>query len=315
MGGQTKSFAEVFMKIFSVLGLAVVILVFAVMSKGDTIQPRNMMRILDQALPMIIGTTAACFALSQNTLDMSMGSILGMGAAYAAISSQMNIYASPVCAVLVGMGIGLLNGILHGVFRINAMIATMSMSFILRGMLLVVCDSGSLGINYDMYTWNNTTIKLIVGAVYCLIMFLFFQYGSYGKKCRALGAGQDATIQSGLNVTRIKMIAYLITGAGAGLAGFFTILRSGAVVYNTGELFEFDVMIALVLGGMPISGGAEARIRSAVIGSLILAVLTNGMVMLGLGEYAQQITKGLVFLVVLAFTFTLRHHMGKGRKS
>ena len=103
-------------------------------------------------------------------------------------------------------------------------------------------------------------------------------------------------------------------GATAGLAGFFTVIRTGAAMYNTGNMVEFDVLIALILGGMPINGGADSHFRSAIIGALILGVLNNGMIMLGLGTYPQLITKGLIFIFVLALTFTMRYQLNKNKR-
>lgn len=85
-------------------------------------------------------------------------------------------------------------------------------------------------------------------------------------------------------------------------------------MYNTGNMVEFDIVIALILGGIPINGGADSRFRSAVIGVLILGILNNGMVLLGLDTYPQLITKGIIFILVLALTFTIRNKINSNKK-
>lgn len=214
----------------------------------------------------------------------------------------------------IGLLIGLINGILHGVLGINAMIATLAMSFILRGILLIVCKSGTLGIAVKMYDLDHIGLKVTVCMVLLIVAWLFFQFHSYGKKCRAVGAGETAAVQSGIPIVLIKVISYLLMGAAAGIAGFFTVIRTGAAMYNTGNMVEFDIVIALILGGMPINGGADSRFRSAVIGVLILGILNNGMVLLGLDTYPQLITKGIIFILVLALTFTIRNKINSNKK-
>lgn len=304
---------RLFMNLFPFIGLAVVVVGFSVFSGGATLEWKNCTKIFEQSFSLILVTVAAAFLLSQDCLDMSIGATIGMAGAVAAYTSQISVPLALAAAIGVGLLIGVVNGFMHGVLGINAMIATLAMQFILRGLLLILCNSGTVGIAVGMYALDNELLKFGVCAVFVAICYMVFQFHSYGKKCRAVGAGNTAAIQSGVNITRVKLIGYVFMGAAAGLAGFFTVIRTGAAMYNTGNMVEFNVLIALILGGMPINGGSESRIRSAVIGALILGVLENGMVLLGLKTYSQLITKGAIFIVVLAMTFTIRDRLNKSR--
>ena len=295
------------MKIYPFIGLAIVIIGFTIFSKGSILSLKNITKIFEQSFSLLLVSTAACFLLAQNCLDMSVGANVGMAATVAAYVSKTSVPLALVAAVVTGLAIGGINGFLHGVLKINAMIATLAVQFILRGLLLILCNSGTVGIAVGMYALDNLLLKIILCVVFVAVCFLIFQYHSFGKKCRAAGAGDTSASQSGVNLRKLKVIAYLFVGATAGIAGFFTVIRSGAAIYNTGSMLEFNVLIALILGGMPINGGAESKIRSAVIGVMILGFLNNGMIMLGLDTYPQLIVKGTVFLVVLAMTFSTRN--------
>lgn len=305
---------EIVIKIFPFIGLIIVILGFAIFSGGSTLGISNIIKVFEQSFSLILVTVAAAFLLAQDCLDMSIGATIGMAGAVAAYVSHINIPLAIISAIGVGIIIGIINGIMHGILGINAMIATLAMSFILRGLLLIICQSGTIGISIGMYDLDNTLIKFVICLLFIIICYLFFQFHIYGKQCRAIGAGAIAAIQSGVNVKKVKVIGYILVGATSGLAGFFTVIRTGAAMYNTGNMVEFNVLVALILGGMPINGGAESHMRSAIIGALILGILENGMVLLGLDTYTQLITKGLIFILVLGMTFTLRYQINKNRK-
>lgn len=294
---------DFFSKSFPIIGLAAEIIFFAIVTEGNLLTSKNIIRMLSQSLPMLIGTMGATFVFAQNILDMSMGSALGFAAMCAAYASHGSPWLAFPAALLAGLFVGAINGTLHGVLKINPLIATMAMSFIIRGMLQPLCNYGSVGLNTALLPLNKNWLKFTLVGIVFVAAYIIFEYTKLGKQCKVVGASEIAATQSGINVRRIKITGYLITGFAAGLAGFLTVLRSGTTLPATGNLFEFDVVIALVLGGMPITGGAQSRFHSAVTGTFILTVLSNGMTMWGIEEYPQQITKGLVFLVVLIISF------------
>lgn len=295
-----------FMNAFPAIGLVVVIVFFTVVTDGMLIDSRNVSRIISQALPLLIGTIGASFVFAQNLMDLSMGSVVGLSAACAAYTSHLNPVLAIVVALGVGASVGFINGVLHGVLKINPIIATMAVSFIIRGLLQPICNYGSVGLSLVVQKYDSDLLNLIVVLIVFVIAYILFEFTGLGKKSRVVGSSEIVATQSGINVRKIKITGYVISGLAAGLAGLYTLLRTAVALPATGNLFEFDVIIALVLGGMPISGGPESRIRSAVIGTLLLTVLTNGMTLWGIAEYPQEITKGVAFLVVLAISFAFR---------
>jgi ribose transport system permease protein len=162
---------------------------------------------------------------------------------------------------------------------------------------------GSLTAPIGMLKWNSLTVRIIVILIVLLAGFYVFQYTAYGKRCLAIGSCQEAAKQSGVKVGRLKIIAFMVVGAVSGLLGFFSLIRTGTSTVLTGSELFMNVLCAALLGGIPLSGGAGTKFGSAVIGSLTMAFLTNGMVLMGLSTYDKQLIKGIVFLVTIAISF------------
>lgn len=278
------------------MGLLMVAILFEVLSGGKLLSGRNLTLLLNQAFTLSLGAIGCSFVIAQGNLDFSLGGIVGIAAATAATVSGAGLFVTILTAVVVGLAIGILNGSIHAFFGIPAFVVTLSVQFILRGLIVVVTKAGTLPIPFYMYSVDNTPLKFTVLILTFLFGYIVFEYTKVGKQCKALGSGIAASIQSGINVKAMKIISFAIVGSLSGLCGFFSLIRAGAASTATGQFFETDVMTALVLGGMPLTGGSSCKIKSAIIGSLILAVLTNGMVLWGINEHMQQLIKGCIFI-------------------
>ncbi len=284
------------------IALAAVIIIFQIASEGKVLTERNMKAILNEGFFTIIGAIGLAFVIAQGNLDFSMGGNLGISCALAVTVSLINPWLALPVGVLSGTLIGLLNGAIHAKLHVNSFIATLSVNLILTGMIIVILDSGSLGVPYEMLTWDNITTKSIVLVVVAVIGFVVFSYTKTGKWVKAVGA-KEAAEQSGINVARTKIIGFMIAGGVVGFLAYFNIVRTGSASSMTGAGFEMDALSALLLGGMPLTGGTNSKFRSAVIGGLTMTFLSNGMTMCGIGGELQQLARGIVFLLAVALTF------------
>jgi ribose transport system permease protein len=151
-----------------------------------------------------------------------------------------------------------------------------------------------------MIKWETNLLKGIVAVIYLAVMIVMFNYTKVGKQLKSLGVSIEAARQSGVNIDRMMILAYVISGVAAGIAGFFMMLRTGGAATTTGQTMTTDVIVAIVFGGMSISGGASSKISAAILGTLIVTILNNGMVLAGYGGDAQQLVKGILFLAIIA---------------
>jgi ribose transport system permease protein len=140
-----------------------------------------------------------------------------------------------------------------------------------------------------------TLAVLIIGA-------LIFRYTKLGISLKAIGAGETAARFSGIRTDRTKFLVFVAAGAITGFAAFLNVVKVGSITATAGNQMETQILIALVLGGLPISGGAKVRFSNIIVGTLIFCVLNNGLVMLGLDSAVQQLIKGIIFVIVVTLT-------------
>lgn len=285
------------------LSLALVILFFQFVTDGTLLSFRNMKLILNQSFVLMIGTISCSFIVAQGEVDFSMGSMVGITAVCAAWISRGCMFLALPAAMLTGLALGIVNGVLYVKFKIPSFVVTLSMLLVLRGLTVFISGGGSVGVPYGMYAWDNSGLKFGLVILVILAASFAFRYTKAGKWSRAIGSGVTAAYQSGVPVNRMRIWGFGISAMMCGLCGFFNMVRAGSAATNTGNFFETDVLIALVLGGMPLSGGSASKIRCAVIGSLTLAILGNGFACWNINEKLQQGIKGIIFLAAVWLTF------------
>lgn len=284
------------------VGVAFIIIFFQITTNGQLLTARNLRTVVNQIFSIVLGACGMVFVISQGNLDFSMGSVAGMAAALAAMSSGAGIPVSLLVALVVGVGIGTLNGLMHVGFKAPANIVTLCTQFTFRGVISVIAASG-LSIPMAWGWLDGTGVKVVVAAVLVVIVVVVFEYTKFGKYCKAIGSGGAASIQSGVPLNKMKVLAFVLSGAAAGLSGFFSMVRAGSVSALTGTGLEMNVLLAIVLGGMPLSGGASSKVRAVILGSIMLAFLMNGLVIWGLNDLVQQGVKGVIFLIAVALSF------------
>ena len=132
------------------------------------------------------------------------------------------------------------------------------------------------------------------------IGFVAFRFRKFGTYLKAIGAGAKAAMFSGIRTDRMKFLIYVLAGAITGFAAFINVIKVGSVTSSGGNQLETQILIALVLGGMPISGGAKVRFENIIVGSLLYIVLNSGLTMMGFSTQMMQLIQGIVFLIFVA---------------
>lgn len=284
------------------VGLIFIIIFFQITTNGRLLMVKNLKTVLNQTFSIILGACGMVFVISQGNLDFSMGSVSGMAAALAAMVCGAGPLVSLAVALVIGAAIGTLNGLMHVGFKAPANIVTLCTQFTFRGVVQVITATGL--IIPMAWSWmDGIPVKIVVSIVLVLITIVVFEYTKFGKYCKAIGSGGAASIQSGVPLNKMKVLAFLLSGVAAGLCGFFSMIRAGSVAPTTGTGLEMNVLLAIVLGGMPLSGGASSKVRAVILGSAMLAFLMNGLVIWGLNDLVQQGVKGAIFLVAVALSF------------
>lgn len=293
---------ETLLQYFSFVGLLIVAVLFEVLSGGKLFSSRNVMNIFNNFYTIGLAAMAYTFVMALGELDLSVGAIVGISAAMAAFAGKVNVNLVLPTAVATGLVVGLINGVCIAKLNIASFIGTLAVSFVMRG-ITTWSLNGALGVDVSLRIYDQNWVKIATFCVLCVVLYLLYEHCAYGKHCRAVGASKLAAEQSGVRVSRTRLLAFVLLGTICGLVGFFTLIRAFTASSSTGNAFEFDVLLAVLFGGMPLSGGWPVRFRSAVIGAVTMAILKSGMSIIGLDGLTQAVVKGVILIAVVSISF------------
>ena len=287
------------------IGLVIVTVVFAVLTGGKSVSSMNIKVMFNSLILTAIAATGAIFTFSCGAMDMSIGGSVCIAAITAALAGLKTESLGLTIAIV--MAISLLIGLIKGLAAAYLSLPIFIVTFIL-GTLLSSIGLVFLGNQTTLHLRNLVTMKdstvlaIVILAVFFLVCLFLFNYTRVGRELKLLGGNPLAAGQMGIDAKKAMITAFLMNGVGAGLAGVVSILRTKTVSSSTGGSVASDLMIAIVLGGMPISGGPKSRISAALIGALTITVLNNGLGLCNVSNEDIQIVRGIVFLVVVFIT-------------
>lgn len=286
------------------LGLVIVLVIFQIASQGALLEFKNIRLLVNQSFIIMCGAMGASFVLAQGNLDLSLGGIVGLTATLGVITARaMGPVAAIIVCLVAGTMVGMITGSVHVLFKVPAIIATICMMFALRGVTWILNNDGSISMPPALAKLDTFTNKLWVIGIVFVIVFILFEYTRIGKYSTAIGANATAATQAGVPVRLMKVLAYVISGFFGGFCGFLSMLRAASSSTNSGSMFEINVLTALVIGGMSLNGGSGAKMKSGLIGALMLAVIQNGLIIWGLNDKWQQAVQGIILIAAVAISY------------
>lgn len=295
-----------FLDNFAFIGLLIVLVLFEALTGGKLLGHRNLMNIFNNFFSIALCSMMYVFVMALGELDLSVGAIVGFSAAMAAFSSEISTGLILPVALLTGTAIGFLNGYLTAYLNVESFIGTLAVSFVFRGLTTYFLN-GSVGIPIAMRVFDEDWVKILTLVLVLIISFLLYEKCAFGKHARAVGSSREAARQSGVNVERTRMLSFALVGAVCGLVGFFTLVKACTASSKTGNSFEYDVLLAVLFGGMPLSGGWPVKFKAAVIGSAAMAILKSGMSLVGIDGLTQQVVEGIILVAVVVISFDRRN--------
>jgi len=289
-----------FRKIVPLAGLVILIAVFSLTTDGKFTSANNIRSIIMQSAIVLVAAVGTVFVMAHNNLDFSLGGACAFSSVAAYLISGGNMYLFFILCIVFGVLCGLLTSLIHIKGRVPAFMAGMCIMFAGRGIAQTAVASRSM-LLVSATKLNNLWVFIAIIAVVFTIGFILFNYTKIGKYQKLIGTNPKAAELSGISISKYKMLAFIISGVTVGIAAWLTIIRSGSVSANTGLNLEIDVLLALSLGGIPMSGGSATKMRSVFIGTLIYFILNNGLTLWGLNANYVDIVKAAFFL----FTVTI----------
>ena len=281
-----------------VVGLVAIFILFIFLTDGKMIAPKNLILLMNQVYVVMIAAMGVFFIMTMGGLDFSQGSILGMASIVVCMVSKVSIPLSILAGIGTGAAIGAMNGFFYVNRKIKSFIVTICTMFLFRGIIkYMTSNSPVMGDIKLTMLGMNETLKMVCTLVVIVLGLLAFRFTKFGIHLKAIGAGEKAAKYAGIRTDRMKFLVYVLAGAITGFAAFINAIKVGSVTASGGNQLETQILIALVLGGMPISGGAKSSFLNVIIGSLLYTVLISGLNMMGLTTQAMQLVQGVVFLI------------------
>lgn len=281
-----------------IVGLILLFILFYFLTNGRIL--RKLPLAMSQVYVIMIASMGVFFIMTMGGLDFSQGSILGLSAIVVCAVSKYNIPLAILGGIVTGAAIGAVNGYFYVNRKIKSFIVTICTMFLFRGLIKYFTTNAPVSGSADLVSIDGTTFKVVCTVIVVGIGYLAYSYTKFGTYLRAIGAGEKAAMFSGIRTDRVKFIVYVLAGAITGFAAFISSIKVGSVTASGGNQLETQILIALVLGGMPISGGAMARFGNCVVGSLLFVVLTAGLNMIGFSTQLMQLIEGGIFLLFVA---------------
>ncbi len=298
---------------YGILIFLIILFVVLSISSPYFLTVDNLTKVLRQVAVVGIVTVGMTMVILTGGIDLSVGAILGLTSVILAklMVSGISIFPAIIVTLISGMVLGLFNGFLINKIKISPLITTLGTMTIFSGITYIITGGGTIygfpkGFSFiGQGYFLRVPVPIIILAIIYIIGFFVLNSTRFGRYVYGIGANEKASVLSGVDVTKMKYIVYMISGLLASLASVVMLSRINSALPNTGVGLEFNVVTAVVLGGVSVNGG-EGKLQGVIIGLLIIGILENGMILLDVGEYVQTVVKGAVLLTAVGIDNKLK---------
>ena len=292
----------------TVIALIILMAVITIIN-SNFLTANNLLNLLLQVTSNALIAFGMTFVILTGGIDLSVGSILALSSALTAglLGSGMPVTLAILISLILGCILGMMNGLLISYGKLAPFIVTLATMTIFRGATLVYTNGNPItkGLS-DTFLFQFLGQGYIVGIPFpVIIMFIVFivlyvllHKTAFGKSVYAIGGNEKAAYISGVKLNKVKIIIYSISGIMASISGLIITSRLSSAQPTAGASYEMDAIAAVVLGGTSLSGG-KGRILGTLIGALIIGVLNNGLNIIGVSAFWQQVVKGVVMLIAV----------------
>lgn len=250
-------------------------------------------------------------------LDLSQMSIMAFSGIIVGLAYNAGVHGPWLLLVAVGVGIcgGVFNGLIMNYLHIDPIITTLGTQLVFRALAYILSQGNMIQVGDTFIKWvgRGKILGIPVTMVFMVAVYIIIgvvlKYTRFGRNVISVGGSMEAAYLSGINVKKTRAIAFMISGACAGLATLLYIAQGYVAQPNQGAGADMDCIAAVIIGGLSVAGG-KGNVVGTLLGMLFFAVLANGMGLLSMNNYAQQLVKGLLLLTAV-YIDIVRNKSGK----
>lgn len=299
-----------------VLSALLLICLLLALTTEQFMLPTNLLNVARQATYVGIMAVGIVFVISQGDIDLSVGAMFNLttiALAFALQQGMPSALALPF-GLLFGMLLGLINGVLMLTLRIPAIIVTLGTMTMYRSLSLVISNATTIA-NFPKDNWFFQVLggrmfgvvpaSVVIMVVFGIIGYIIYGHTVFGRQVCAIGANLQAARYSGIKVNRVRLLTMMFSGVACGIAAIAILSFLGAADPSVGSGSEMLVISAAIIGGASLSGGSGS-ILGAIVGALIIAVIRNGMLLLGVSIYWQGFVTGATIIAAVALDYVIK---------
>jgi len=270
------------------------------------LSPNNLLSVLEQTMQTIIVASGTLFVVAQGSTDMSVGvnlALSGVVGVWTGYATGLHFLIIPV-TLLVGTLIGLFNGFVVAKLKIPSFMLTIALLIGIRGLVnYIQTKTGVQALPDSLAFLKSSPVKIALFAVILIIMAYMFEFTKIGRYSRAIGENENTARYVGVPITKMKVIAFALSGLMAGMGGVFSLAYVGATSQQMGVFLEMRVITAILLGGVLVTGGTSAKFYKILLGSFSIQIIINGLALMNKSDsYISQSVQGILLLIILALT-------------
>lgn len=292
-------------------GLALCLLVFTIVPPffGESLwSASKLTTLMSNTIVTALMAVGAVFVYALGNMDISIGRQVGLFATIIVIMGNATNSLLPGIALSLAAAliIAVINGAAGDLLKIHPVISSLVFMMVLGGVSSITYTKlGSrsislMGLDYSLF--KSPWLMLGALVLETIIITFLFNYTRLGKYAKAIGANQTAASQSGVNIIKYKVLSYVIMGLCVVAAAIFQMGYTGSASESTGVGFEMNVMVSLILGGMPLSGGMRSKVSRALVGTFTFSLLSVGLPLIGVAPNYTFLIKAIIFIAVVLIT-------------
>lgn len=304
---QSKLSFSYLEKIIPFIGLILLVIIISALNSAF-LEPSNLFNLLRQVSINGLIAFGMTFVILTGGIDLSVGSTLALSSAMIAILmvSGVDSIVALLIGCIFGAILGAINGLLITLGKMAPFIATLATMTVFRGLTLVITDGNPITNLNGSYAFQlfgrgyflGIPVPAVTIFITFIILYIILHKTVFGRQTYAMGGNEKAAFISGIKVNKLKVMIYSLAGLMSAMAGAILTSRLNSAQPTAGMSYELDAIAAVVLGGTSLTGG-KGRILGTLIGVLIIGVLNNGLNLLGVSSFYQQVVKGVVIIIAV----------------